>query len=472
MKTVKIVLGIAILGLAMNLSASVRINGLGSYFEYLIPDTETDIELFPSHFCDYDSKYVQIINNGYYQNYEGFNANNINFSIMPLTKKLCFKINVDIASNESKPRIYLDDVSGWYNNLTYFDGYEYGASLVTNTLSYELSDNFHLGCFFKYGMNWKENVHDELAKEDPDFIIYEDIEDYNYDNDYLSTGINFRLGSTLKTDITIMYSKNDIEDLSLDKRDYERFSSYPYYPYEYSSDRYIREHSENIEYETEDMGFSILLESEGTESVNRFFLESHYIQKLSDYYYFNSNHNLDYDNNELNYEQKDISEDEKMEEMEIYTATFGFGKAITKDKWDLYYGIKLYGMFGETMRDESYYTLDYYHNIESDTTYTDSMSISGENNFEIKDWKVAIEVPFGVSYILNKAVQFFGGVGLKLIRQEFEYFEDNEFSRWETDRYVAFGTTISPLECLKIDVNFGYDFANFSGWQLDLKYLW
>ncbi|MCK4654031.1 MAG: hypothetical protein KAU01_06275 [Candidatus Cloacimonetes bacterium] len=470
MKATKIVLSIAILGLAMNLSASVRINGLGSYFEYLIPDTETDFELFPSHLCEYDSKYVQIINNGSYQNYDGFNAKNVNFSIMPLAKKLFFKINADFASNDREPRIYLDNIYSYYGNSTYFDGSEYGASLVTNSLSYELSDNFHLGCFFKYGINWREIVHDELEKEDPDFIIYEDIEDIDYDNDYISTGINFRLASNFKTDITIMYSKNDIEDFIIDKYDYERF--YSYSSGENHSDRYIRENSESIECETEDMGVSFLLETEDIGSINRYFLESHYFQQSSGYKYFYFHHHLDYDDNELDYERKDISEDDKVEEMEVYTATLGFGKSITKDKWNMYYGVKLNGMYGETTRDESYYFLDYYYNVEPDTTYTDSISISGENNFEIKDWKVAIEVPFGVSYTLNKTVQFFGGVGLKLIRQELEYFEDNEFSRWETDRYVAFGTTISPLECLKIDVNYGSDFAKFSGWQLDLKYLW
>jgi len=122
--------------------------------------------------------------------------------------------------------------------------------------------------------------------------------------------------------------------------------------------------------------------------------------------------------------------------------------------------------------DESYYSFDYYQNIDPDTTYTNSTITNGVNNFEIKDWKVAIEVPFGVDYELNEIVEFFGGIGLKLIRQEFEYFEENEFSRWETDRYVAFVTTITPFKCLKMDVNFGYDFANFSNWQIDLKYLW
>ncbi len=469
MKTVKILLSIAILGLVMNLSASVRINGLGSYFEYLIPDTETDIELFPSHLSEYESKYVQIFNNVYSQSYDGFSAKNINFSIMPLASKLSVRINADIASNNSKPRIYLDDIIRYYGNSTYFDGSEYGASLINNTISYELSDNFHLGCFFKLGVNWQENVHEELEEEDPDYVIYEDIEDYDYDNDYLSTGINFRLLSNYKTDITIMYSKNDIEDFFLHKFDYERFNSYGNEIY---SDRSIRESSNNFESEIEDLGVSVLLENEDTESVNRFFIESHYIKQSSDYQYFNFTQNLNYYDNELDYERKYIKEDLKTEEMEIYTATFGYGKTTTKDKWDIYYGVKLYGIFCETVRDESNYSFNYFQSIDPDTTYTDSTIISGENNFEINDWKVAIEVPFGVSYKLNRTVQLFGGMGLKLIRQELEYFEDNEFSRWETDRYIALGTTVSPLECLKVDVNFGSDFAYFRSWKLDLKYLW
>lgn len=467
MKIAKVLLSIAIMGLVMNLSASVRINGLGSYFEYLIPDTETDIELFPSHLSEYESKYVQVFNNVYSQNYDGFSARNINFSIMPLANKLSFKINADIASNNRKPRIYLND--GYNRNSTSFDGYEFGAALVNNTLSYELTDSFHLGCFFKYGVNWKEIVHDELEVEDPDYVIYEDIEDYDYDNNYFSTGINFRLLSNYKTDITMMYSKNDIEDFYLSKYDYERFSYHNGVVY---SDRNMFERSGNIEHKIEDMGFSILLETQETGSINRFFLESHYIQQSTDYQYFNSYHYLNYQNDELTRERKDISEDDKIENTELYTTILGFGKAVNKEKLDIFYGIKLFGMYGETARDESYYILDFSQDIYTDTTYTDSMSTSGENNFMINDWKVTIEVPFGVSYKLNEAVQLFGGMGLKLIRQELEYFEDNEFSRWETDHYIAFGTTITPFECLKIDVNFGRDFAYFSTWQIDLKYLW
>ena len=469
MKIAKVLLSIAIMGLVMNMSASVRINGFGSYFEYLIPDTETDIELFPSHLNEFESRYVQIFNNVNSQSYDGFSARNVNLSIVPLASKLSFRINADIASNNDEPRIYLEKRYGWYGNDTYFDGYEFGAALVTNSLSYELTDIFLLGCFVKYGVNWKENVHDELEIEDPDLIIHEDIEDIDYDSDYLSTGINLSLESNFKTDFTLIYSKNDTEDFLLYKYDYERINSYGN---EIHSDRSIREISSNFECEIEDVGVSVLLESEDTESVNRFFIESHYIKQTSDYQSFNFSHNLDYYDNELDYERKYINEELKLEEMEIYTATLGYGKTITKDKWNIYYGVKLYGMFCETVRDESSFSFNYYQNINPDTTYTDTISVSGENNFEIKDWKVAIEVPFGVSYKLNRVVQFSGGMGLKLIRQELEYFEDNEFSRWETDRYIAFGTTLMPYDCLKIDVNFGSSFASFKYWQIDLKYLW
>ena len=465
MKITKVLLSVVIMGLAMNLSASVRINGLGSYFEYLIPDTETDIELFPSHLSEYDSKYVQIINNSDFKNYNGFYGRNIDLSLMPLAEKLFFRINANVVSNDSEPRIYLNDSYGRYS--TSFDGYEFGAALVTNTLSYELTDNFSLGCFVKYGVNWKELDDERLEIEDPDLIIYEDMDDIDYNSDFLSTGINFRFVANLKTDISLIYSKTDIEDIDIHKRDYERI----YSEFDESS-RSIDEDLENIELETEDMGISILLEAANDEIVNRYFFESHYIQQSTEYLSERISQRLGYDNGELEYEYEHIFENDKIEEMEIYSVLLGFGKTLTKEKWDFSYGAKLYGMYGETMRDESYYKFDYYQRIYPDSIYTDSTSTSGENNFEINDWKVAIEVPFGVSYKLNGAVQLFGGMGLKLIRQELEYFEDNEFSRWETDRYVAFGTSILPLECLKVDVNFGSDFTRFSSWQLDLKYFW
>lgn len=469
MKTVKILLSIAILGLVMNLGASVRINGLGSYFEYLIPDIETDIELFPSHLSEYESKYVQIHNNFNSPSYDGFSTKNINFSIKPVSSKLNIRINADIASNNREPRIYLDNIISYYGGSTYFDGSEYGASLINNSISYNLSDNFHLGYFIKYGVNWQEDVHEELEQEEPDYLIIENIEDDNYDNDYLSTGINFRLLSSYKTDITLMYSKNIVEDFFTYKYCYERFFNQSIDDH---FDRITRENLKNFELETEDVGLLILVEKDNTNMINRLFLDMHYIQRGSSYITNYLNNILYYVNDELNFERKDISEDIRIEDTELYTATLGFGKTIKKEKLDIFYGVKLFGMYGETARNESYYILDFRQDIETDTTYTDSMSVSGVNNFEINDWKVAIEVPFGVSYKLNGVVQLFGGMGLKLIRQKLEYFEENEFSRWETDRYIAFGTTISPSECLKVDVNFGGDFSNFKTWQIDLKYLW
>ena len=89
MKNTKIIFGLIVLVFMFNLNASVRINGLGSYFEYLIPDTETDIELFPSHLSEYESKYVQIINNANYKYFNEVYGKNIDLSLMPFTKN-CF----------------------------------------------------------------------------------------------------------------------------------------------------------------------------------------------------------------------------------------------------------------------------------------------------------------------------------------------------------------------------------------------
>ncbi len=469
MKNAKIIFGLIVLVFMFNLNASVRINGLGSYFEYLIPDTETDVELFPSHLSEYESKYVQVFNNYNSHNYNENSARNINFSIKPLSSKFNIRINADIASNNRKPRIYLEDVFSYYGRSTYFDGSEYGTSLINNSISYNLSDNLHLGCFIKYGVNWQEDVRDELEQEELNHLIIENSEDYNYDDDYLSAGINFRLLSNYKTDIAMRYSKNTVDDFFTYKYIYERF-------YDQSIDdhfdRIIRENLRNIEWETEDVGLSILVEKDNTSIINRLFLDIHYIQRGSNYKTDYLNNVLYYVDNELDFERKDISEEIRLEDTELYTATLGFGKAINKEKLDMFYGVKIFGMYGETARNESYYMLDYRKYIDPDSIYTDSTSVSGVNSFDIKDWKVAIEVPFGASYKLNGIVQLFGGMGLKLIRQKLKYFEENEFSRWETDRYFVLGSTITPLECLEIDVNYGSDFSYFKTWQLDLKYLW
>jgi len=257
MKMTKVLLSIAVLGLIMNLSASVRINGLGSYFEYLVPDTETDIELFPSHLSEFESRYVQVFNNYNSPSYDWYGAKNIHLSIMPLSRKLSIRINADIASDDNEPRIYLNDL--YSRRSTEFVGREYGASLVNNSLSYELTDSFHLGCFFKYGVNWKDIDDESLEIENSDLIIYEELDNIDFNSDFISTGINLSFGSNHKTDISLMYSVADIEDFDIHKRDYQRNSAYDDFS------RTINENSVKNVTNTEDMGIAILLETNNEE---------------------------------------------------------------------------------------------------------------------------------------------------------------------------------------------------------------
>jgi len=465
MKRTKILLIITAMILTITLNASVRINALGSYFEYLISDTETDIELFPSHLSELDGRYIQIINNGYLKNYEEFNARNINFSIMPFSSKLSFKINADIASNSYEPRIYLKN--NYRTRTARFEGSEFGSALISNSLSYKFTDSFNLGCFVDYGVNWKEISYESLEMEDPDVVLHDESFDSEYSNDFLSAGINFRFGSSNLTDISLIYSIADIEDLDMREIDFERI-----YPESETIRRSIDEDVENFETEAEDIGISILLETTNINVVNRYFMESHYIKQITEFSDEDFSEDSRHEDGELTFYRKRDSENISKGDMSLYNATLGFGKTVNKNEFEIFYGVKLFGMYAETERDDSYNYLELYQDIDPDTTYSDTTSISGETIFKIIDWKAAIEIPFGVSYKLNKTFKFNGGIGIKLIRQELEYFEDNEFSRWETDRYVAIGSTISPLECLKCDINFGYDFASFGGWQIDLKYLW
>jgi len=461
----KTMLTIIVIILTISLNASVRINGLGSYFEYLIPDTETDIELFPSHLSEFESMYVQIINDGYNKSYDYFSSKNINFSIMPFSSRLSYKINLDIASNDDEPRIYLYDNYSRYS--TSFDGSEFGSVLASNTLSYEFADSFHLGCFINYGVNWKEIGNERIYLEDPNVTFFENSMDFEYENDYVATGINFSLIYDYNIDISLTYSESDFDDYAI----YEESSEYQDLGNEIStirSDRIL----DNVDTESEDFGFAALFENSNDNILNRYLLEIHYIEQLTDYTYDRSSQRTRFEDGELEYDTEQTLNTNKSEQMKKYYIETGLGKTISREQLNIHYGIKIHGMLGDTDRNESNYSLEYYQNVDQDTTYTDSISVSEENNFEIKDWKVVIEVPFGMSYILNDNICINGGLGLKLIRQELEYFEENEFSRRETDRYVSLGSTISPFECMKCDINFGRDFAGFSSWQIDLKYLW
>ncbi|MCK4311510.1 MAG: hypothetical protein KAW88_02115 [Candidatus Cloacimonetes bacterium] len=473
MKTLKIVLTLVVLVLSISLNAGTRIEGLGNYFEYLIRDIETDIALFPAHLIGYDNKHIQFVNNGKSTKYYGFHAKDINLSIMPLAKKVFLKINANIASDNRQPRIYLSEQNSkyyYYNKYgTFFRGDDFGASLITTTLAHSFSNNFLVGCFLKYGNNWRENISEDYKMTDPNTIINEDVSDSDFYDDFYSAGINFRIGSNLKTDITLMFSQNFMNESYYNNFDFVDFYSSSSNNHSY---QYIEKNSQYLDQETEDIGICVLLDVENDKSINRFFMESHYTQLTFDLKLYDSRYRLYYENDELDDEHKDIHEQDKKEERKIYTATLGFGKTIKKNKWNLHYGIKFDGLYGDTKRDESYYDLDYDLYVYQDTIQIDSVSASGQNNFKIKDWKAVLKVPFGVSYNLNKLVQLYVGVGFKLIRQKFEYFDDNEFNRWETDRYQSFGATISPIECLKIDVNFAGTLTGYSSWQIDVKYLW
>ena len=472
MKTCKIVLILIVLVLSISLNAGTRIEGLGNYFEYLIRDIETDIILFPAHLAGYENKHIQFVNNGKSAKYYGFPAKDINLSIMPLAKKVFLKINANIASDNRQPRIYLSDSYSsyyYYNKYgTSFNGDDFGASLITTTLAYSFSNNFLVGCFLKYGNNWKEYASESIKMTDPNLIIKDDVSDSDYGDDFYSAGINFRIGSDFKTDVTIMFSQNDIYEDSYRIIDYENFYSSGSNT---SSYQFIEKDSQYLDQETEDIGICVLLDVENDKSINRFFMESHYTQQTFNVEISDFRHSSRFENDELYNDNKDILDQNKEEDRNIYFATLGFGKSIKKNKWNLHYGIKFDGLYGDAKRDESYYNLDYSLYVYQDSVQIDSVSVSGQNNFKIKDWKAVLKVPFGVSYHLNKLVQLRGGIGFKLIRQKFEYF-DNEFDRWETDRYQTFGATISPLECLKIDANFAGTLTGYSSWQIDVKYLW
>jgi len=93
--------------ISMDIEASVRMESLGEYFSFIIPDVETDIEQFPTHLQEYDGKFVQLIrhatqkqvfiayddNHFYYHSYPV-----IDIRVLPVLGKFTYKLDFGISA--------------------------------------------------------------------------------------------------------------------------------------------------------------------------------------------------------------------------------------------------------------------------------------------------------------------------------------------------------------------------------------
>ena len=83
----------------MDIEASVRMESLGEYFSFIIPDVETDIEQFPTYMHEYEGRNIQFVTNvSEFDSYYG--NSNLNISILPVLGRFAYRLKTEITGYE------------------------------------------------------------------------------------------------------------------------------------------------------------------------------------------------------------------------------------------------------------------------------------------------------------------------------------------------------------------------------------
>lgn len=190
MKLQKVIVSALLVFFVVSLHAGVRLNSLGSYFAYLVPDLETDSELFPSYLLQYDKRMVQISTNQ--TNSNDLPQKVINFSYLYTKNKLRVKFDFDAGSNVSNPNLFLNDVpSKYYDNNqfnSFFSSYEITSANIKTIISYKFSKMI-LGGFLRFGKGWQDRIYEDV-KINLNYDYASNENNVDHDENYFSAGIN------------------------------------------------------------------------------------------------------------------------------------------------------------------------------------------------------------------------------------------------------------------------------------------
>lgn len=147
--------------------AEVRMNSLGDYFHYLVPDVETDIEVFPTHLNFLEQRNIMLTAGDKYP------SKKIGLNVYPFLGKISYGMKTGFASGEYPyrreyyPVIFFDDIyhfdpgiiitepKGYKGYLS--DSYKIGnrsGFYIKNFLSLKIRNDFHIGIKFNWIKNW------------------------------------------------------------------------------------------------------------------------------------------------------------------------------------------------------------------------------------------------------------------------------------------------------------------------------
>jgi hypothetical protein len=447
---------------ALNLQASVRLDGLGSYFSNLVPDLETDSDRFPSYLMDYEMKMVQFstVSVSTYS----LPQNDINISILPLIGNFRVKIDLRAGSDETDSRIFLSEISsegyeGEYNFNSNFLYYDRTSMNIKTTISYRLS-NLILGCYISGGKAWKERLYANV-EEDLGYQYEQKEVTLDHDENYSNFGVNLGWSGW---SVTLDYKDSDIDFKEQYFRD--RFWDNNYHHLS-SSEHEIFVNKKSKAYE-----FSVLKEKLTNLSSSRIYMKfNNVMEELT----MESN-SVQYDSvyfNSADIETR-LNEDSrnKIEELETYNGIIGLAKSIYGKSVDYHFGLKLIGAMNIADRDEYSYYLDLDEDIFPDSTIVELDTGEEDLVFEVNSKKLNLQIPVGLNCHISSKFDLYGGFGFELGYKILDYYKDKGQSSWKTSINKSMGISYKPLDQLELDVNFSNSLAYVNHWKANLKYYW
>lgn len=288
--------------------AEVRMNSLGDYFHYLVPDVETDIELFPTHLNFWEQRNIMLTAGDKYP------SKKIRLNVYPILGKISYGMKTSFGSRGKSYPPYEGYKSDYYYYLSNHSEFD-----IKNYLSLQINNNTYIGMKFNWEKAWETGDSGSESSNRPNYEYYYSKDSYykDLDDDTYSAGFNLHFGNILQKDISLSYSKNDYNNLNNSEHIYDR---------EYSSGSRRHHSSLSNEYkdsDTEEYRFDVLFERMHIRKFKRFYFSAlYYIEDFATDYYREEDEKS-YNNDTLSYRDWGHYERESSTANKHYQTVFG-----------------------------------------------------------------------------------------------------------------------------------------------------
>jgi len=141
--------------------AGVRMNSLGDYFHYLVPDVETDIELFPTHLNFWEQRNIMLTAGDKYP------SKKIGLNVYPLLGKISYGMKTGFASRGKSYPLYESYKSGYYYSLSNDSEFD-----IKNYLCLQINNSFYIGMKFDWAKGWTTGKSFSETTNRPDYEYY------------------------------------------------------------------------------------------------------------------------------------------------------------------------------------------------------------------------------------------------------------------------------------------------------------